>query len=74
MNSRLSTLHRPALLLGLAVLIWYAFGRLDAGPAAPEFVPQEGIGSRFPLSMKPPAGPCPHGSPLRTRQGSTIRL
>ena len=39
MNSRLSPLHRPALLLGLAVLIWHAFGRLDAGPAVPEFVP-----------------------------------
>ena len=39
MRSRLSPLHRPALLLGLAVLIWHAFGRLDAGPAAPEFVP-----------------------------------
>ena len=47
MNSRLSTLHRPALLLGLAVLIWYAFGRLDAGPAAPEFVPRKASGHGF---------------------------
>ena len=39
MSSRPSPLHRPALLLGLAVLIWHAFGRLDAGPAVAEFVP-----------------------------------
>ncbi len=39
MNSRLSSLPRPVLLVGLAVLIWHAYGRLDAGPAVPEFVP-----------------------------------